>query len=510
MPRFALPVLALLAALAALVSFPAPGHASRAIPVGLANVNDHNLRDPQSLYAIRFVLDRDTTMYRFLSQFKAKGARWDEHEGAKCSGPGPGCYGAGDGGRIEARLVTVKPDGTPDLSNVLAQETVDPRARYLATKEAYGIETISLFWYFNMGGVAIEADTPYAMVYRNVGDAPGGNFSSANSPTVKESEAGPNGRNNMDANARGAIAGLDPREATAWSTDGGASWSWGRRVGPYHGSATSDDGVRLPHYAWQSSPLSRPESNQPYSAYWGTCSPCTLVARRAPRATTLTEAGGYAPVGKSVGVVTVRNLRTGETGRTAPLGSGIAHGRLGNPVHLAAGDSYEITHTGTVFRAAADNYVVRTVAVGSGPFPFATEGNGADMAELFVLPHPFYAEAQPAPPGRAARRAQVRLRGASFARRVRRLGSHRGPLRRVVRRLRVRGRVTGTPVRRGVRVQIRRHGAWLTVGRARPRAGGRFALRARVTMKRRIRVVRVRAVAPNGRRSKPVRAYARR
>src|SRR5215210_3472860 len=136
-----------------------------------------------------------------------------------------------------------------------------------------------------MGGVAIRADTPYAMVYRNVAPDPAINFSSANSPTVKESEAGPNGRNNMDPDAPGAIAGLDPREAVAWSGDGGASWSWGRRVGPYFGSTSSDDGVRLPHYAWQASPTSRPESNQPYSAYWGTCSPCRLVARQVPRAT---------------------------------------------------------------------------------------------------------------------------------------------------------------------------------------------------------------------------------
>ena len=61
----------------------------------------------------------------------------------------------------------------------------------------------------------MTAGGPYAMVYHNVHADPTHNFSSANSPTVKESEAGPNGRNNLDPNAPGAIAGLDPREAVA-------------------------------------------------------------------------------------------------------------------------------------------------------------------------------------------------------------------------------------------------------------------------------------------------------
>ena len=121
-----------------------------------------------------------------------------------------------------------------------------------------------------------------------------------------------------------------------------------------------------------------------------------------PRATTLTEAGGYAPVGKSVGVVTVRNLRTGQTGHTAALGSGIRKGPLDQPVNVAVGDSYEITHTGTVYKAEADGYIVSIVDVGTGALPFNTAGHGADRAELFALPHPYYA--QPQPPSRRSRR----------------------------------------------------------------------------------------------------------
>ena len=263
--RALLPAL-LVIVLSALLLVPAGAFAARDVPVGMSNTNDQNLRNSQWLYAIRFVLDRDTTMYRFFSQMKAKGATWDEH-GTRCTVAGAGCYAAGDGGTINARLVRIKADGTPDLSSVLAQETIDPRTRYFETKSAYGVSAITLFWYYNMGGVSLKANTPYAMVYRNVHADPTHNFVSNNSIQVRDSDAGPNGRNNLDPNAPGAIAGLDPREATTWSTNGGTTWTWGRQVGHYFGSASGDDGTRLPHYAWQSSATRKPESNQPYTAY---------------------------------------------------------------------------------------------------------------------------------------------------------------------------------------------------------------------------------------------------
>ena len=210
LPRIPARLLALLPAVLTVVltvMFLVPaGAASREIPVGMSNTADQNLRNSQWLYAIRFVLDRDTTMYRFFSQMKAKGAPWDEH-GVTCTQVGPGCYAAGDGGIINVRLVNTKADGTPDLSTVLAQETIIPRTRYFKTKSAYGVSGITLFWYFNMAGVRLDGNTPYAMVYRNLHGDPAHNFSSTNSISVKESEAGPNGRNNLDPDAPGAIRG---------------------------------------------------------------------------------------------------------------------------------------------------------------------------------------------------------------------------------------------------------------------------------------------------------------
>ena len=517
LPRTSARLLALLPAvltvvLAVMLLVPAGAGAAREIPVGMSNTADQNLRNSQWLYAIRFVLDRDTTMYRFFSQMKAKGAPWDEH-GVTCSQAGPGCYAAGDGGIINVRLVRTKADGTPDLSKVLAQETINPRTRYFDTKSAYGVSGITLFWYFNMGGVRLKGNTPYAMVYRNLHGDPAHNFSSTNSISVKESDAGPNGRNNLDPNAPGAIAGLDPREATAWSTNAGARWTWGRQVGHYFGSTTSDEGVRLPHYAWQSSPTAKPQSNQPYTAYLTTCAACILTASAVPRRTTLTEAGGYAPVGKSVGVVTVRNLRTGQTGHTASLGSGIRRGALDPPVTVDVGDSYQITHTGTVFKMEADGYQVAILGLGSGAFPFNTAGSGADRAQLFALPDPYLVATATSPRGRKPRirglrggpAVSVRTR-ADFAARGGRDVRSRRPLRRLVAgRLRVRGVVKGAhrPGGRRVTIRARRRGDWRTVGHTRVRSTGRFGFHRTLRVRRPLAGMKVRAVVSGVGRSRP-------
>jgi hypothetical protein len=208
--------------------------------------------------------------------------------------------------------------------------------------------------------------------------------------------AGPNGANTLDPDAPDAIAGLDPREAVTWSTDRGARWTWGWRVGRgehfgyYQASPTGDDGPRLPWYGWQTAADARPRSKQPYYAY-GQSGSYTLVVARVPRATTLTEAGGYAPKGSELGVVTVRNVTTGVTGSTPSLGDGLARGTLDQPVRVAPGQTYEISNTGTVAKAEGDEFIRTTFGVGDGEWPFTTDGQGEDRAELFALPHPWFA-----------------------------------------------------------------------------------------------------------------------
>jgi hypothetical protein len=374
------------------VSLPVGGAAAsplgqRQIPVGVSNVNDQTFRSERYVYAIRFVIDRDTKIHRFFSGFNL--------EGTTRLGGRPH-YAHGNGGRIWARLVRVDRKGRPDLDRVIASERVNAVKRYLQTQSGYRIYPYQTgFLHFNMGGVRLRRGRMYAMTYANVGRQPREHWFSTNSPVVKASEAGPNGRNTLNRHARGAIMGLDPREAVGWSANRGRRWVWGRRVGggparfSYMGSRATDDGTRLPWYAWQTRPGSTARSNQPYYAYRQSGS-FTMVVGRAPRAVTLTEAGGYAPVGRSAGVVTVRNLRTGATGTTAQLGSGIVKGRLSSPVQVAAGDSYTISNTGTVFKAEGDYFLERILGLGRGPYPFSTVGYGLDRAELFALPHPFY------------------------------------------------------------------------------------------------------------------------
>src|SRR3954447_746667 len=242
--RAATAVLSTLVALLAVAGFAADSSSAyRGVPVGIYNVNNQVMNSPEYVYAIRFVIDEDTSMYRFISGFNLEGSR---RVGGRSD------YAGGNGGRVLAQLVTVKPNGEPDVSHVLAEETVGASQRYLESKAAYGAPGLTHLLYFNMGGVRLEGGQMYAMTYRNADAAPSDNWFSENSPTVKESVAGPNGVNNLDPNASGAIAGLDPREAVAWSQDDGRSWSWGRHVGEgetpgaYGGSPTTDDGTRLP------------------------------------------------------------------------------------------------------------------------------------------------------------------------------------------------------------------------------------------------------------------------
>ncbi len=411
--------------------------AAREIPVGLYDVNDaqgHEELPAERMYAIRFVVDQPTTVYRFFSGFNLEGVYTDgsgaaapseirtrcldKRTRASCPesfnasyqappaslprgwsvGTGRVGYAHGDGGSILARLVTMNIDGTPDLSSVIAEETFNPVDRYSEIKANYGITGKSGMLYANFGGASLQADTPYFVVYKNVAREPLTNFVSFNSPVTNASVAGPNGTNTLEANATGAIAGLDPREAVAWSLDDGLTWGWGHEVGSgslfgdYVGSGDSD--VKLPWYAWQPRALAPLESNQPYYAYTE-AGEYTLSVTNGSRAATVTEAGGYAPVGFNVGVVTVTAASGSAT--TASLGSGLQHGTLSQPLLIAPGETFTISNVDPnavreVAKAEGDGFLQQLGLVGSGK-PYATAGNGFDRAELFVLPHPLFGDA---------------------------------------------------------------------------------------------------------------------
>ena len=484
-------------AVLALLFAPSSASAERGVPVGLYNVNNQVMNSSGYVYAIRFVIDEDTTISRFISGFNLEGS--DQFGGRQG-------YAAGDGGTIRARLVAVGPNGEPDMSQVLAEETVGAVQRYQEAKQAYGVPDVTQLLYFNMGGVRVTGGQTYAMTYQNVNSSPSSNWFSENSPTVKESVAGPNGVNTLDPNAPGAIAGLDPREAVAWSRDSGATWVWGRRAGEgstpgaYVGSASGDDGTRLPWYGWQTSPGAAPESNQPYYAYKESGS-YTMREHSAPAAVTLTEAGGYAPSGAAAGVITVRNLSTGATAHTAALGSGLVRGKLDSPVTVQAGQSYEISNSGSVLKAEGDSFIRSTFKVGSGSWDFETLGNEFDRAQLFASGE---GAATPAPAGRVVvRRVTMRLAGrgaVAYAARTKQAG-----------RLRFFGRVAGERARPGARVviQVRDRRGWQRAGATKVRANGRIRFNRWTKLRLSTAKPRARAMVRGIGRSRPARVAVR-
>jgi hypothetical protein len=521
----------------AALAVPATAQAKRDVPIGLHETANNPIRSDKDQLAIRFVLDEPTTMFRFISAFNLEGVYTDEagrpapreirsrvvdkrsaprSEGGNPEFPGPTAlpgdwsegsgrpgYSHGDGGVIHARLVEVRPDGTPDLSRVLAEERVNAVQRYRESKRVFGVSGSqkTQLLYFNTGSVPLAAGRMYAMVLSNASRDPYHQHFSVNSPATNNAAAGPHARNTLDPNAPGAMAGLDPRESVAWSTNGGQGWDWGVRVGGgnlfgyYTGSPVGDGGPKIPWYGWQASPGSRPRSNQPYYAY-GEDGSYTLVARDAPRSVTLTEAGGFAPRGARVGAVTVRNLDTGAVGRTGSLGGGLARGRLDRPVRVAAGQSYSVTNSGTVAKAEADGFIENTFGVGGGEWPFSTRGHGNDRAELFAGPHPWHG---PASPARVRIRARASRRGAASARSRRRV------------KVSVRGSVARPHLARAgrrVTIQVRSGRRWKRVGRVRLRRG-RFSGRVRVRIARRTRSIRLRAHVPGVGRSAPARVRVR-
>lgn len=531
----------------ALLGLASSAQGARQIPVGLYNTNDQTLSAASYRYAVRFSVDQDKTLDRFIIGTRDKGASWS-NEGGGCSGTGAGCYAAGNGGTIEIQITGRKADGTPDLSNVLASETMGAQALAARTRSLYGLSgnVLSQAFVPRQAGqpARLLAGVPYAAVLRNTSPAPAGNFISIESIDLKASEAGPQEGNVTDPNAPGAIAGLEPREGASWSTDNGATWTHGRQVGPYFGSASSDDGTRVPWFGIQAVGESRPSSGQPYNAYRQTCTDCTLRLRNVPRAETLTEAGGYAPVGGEVGVVTVTNVNTGQSSSTAPLGTGIETGKLAAPVPVRVGDTYTVRASGRVSIAQNDGFQAALYGTGdpAGPWPFSTDGQGTDRAEVFALPHPFYtavasAPVAPAKPGkvkrsRKARRARkvtlraaiaprsrrlVRVKGrvsrdASHTRAYRRLRAARKAVARADKRAarrRAKGKVrrARSVVRRmdRARIQMRRHGNWRTVRRCEVGDGRRFVCRLRTRKGTNARNRHFRAVVYRVGRSKPVR-----
>ena len=366
------------------------GPTHRDIPVSPAGyLGQFNLSSRSYQIANRFVLDDTQTIDRWYQTLIA--------EGTTCVG-GRGGYGHGNGGLLWGRIVEVNQTTGLPTGRVLAEERVNGCTGWLRAKNEFGLPQLHSTQYFQFPAVTLQANRMYAFLLSNLdpnpgnggGGTAGGNHLSADTNFAKLSQMGPHGKNNLNPNASGAMYGLDPRETTMWSDNSGGNWDFGDQVGWYQqgsgeGRMWNGAGYRIAGshvnvaHGW------------PYINWPGEGS-ATVTMKNSPKAVTVTRAGGASSNG-SVGTVTVRNTRTGVSGRTSSLGSGVQRGTLDNPVPIARGDSYTITNTGVV--DTGDGGKAPVFGLGNrGAFDYASSGSqvsaSTDRPMLFATPHPYY------------------------------------------------------------------------------------------------------------------------
>ena len=160
--RCALPALVVAVGLA--VTAP-PAHAARGIPVGMFNVNNSVMNSPA--VRLRAALRPRPGHDRLPLPLAASTSRAPTASAAATATP---TATAGPSARASS---TSTPTGTPNLGEVLAQESVNADQRYNESKSAYGVSGLTQLLYFNMGGVRLTANRMYAMVYTNADPNPG-------------------------------------------------------------------------------------------------------------------------------------------------------------------------------------------------------------------------------------------------------------------------------------------------------------------------------------------------
>ncbi|AUX40639.1 hypothetical protein SOCE26_020400 [Sorangium cellulosum] len=367
------------------------------IPIGIANVNDSPLKQSNYRALLRFVPRSTVTIDRFYFGFKLKGA--------SCDQPGAGGYGGGNGGTLVGAIVNI--DASTGLpTTTIASESVSACARFTEAKNAVGGRTPVMLW-VSTGLVTLQADTMYGLIVRNSDGNPASNFFSFNMPYADTAHAGPHARNELSKSESGAIMSLDPREHVAWSTNSGATWSYGTANGQYTSYVNEDPshpGTKLPQYGWRRSDGVH-VAQQPYYAYDATCSNCTVTYANVTYARTFTQAGAFTTSGADVGTVTLTNTSTGQSSTCTPTtGYGFRTCTLATPVSVAVGDSYTVRASGTVALMKMD-YQQRTVfsnvGTSTGELRWyqaspASGTNAKDVPSIWAGPHSaYYASTDP-------------------------------------------------------------------------------------------------------------------
>lgn len=348
------------------------------------SLGQFNLSSKSYIMAFRFVLDKQASIDRWY--FAING------EGASCIGGRTG-YGSGNGGTHYGRIVEVDQATGFPTGTVLASESVNACTAHNRAKSEYDLSTTHQLHYVQFSPVSLSANKMYAFLLSNTDANPGsgGSASSGNhmSPNMNFGDLaafGPNARNTLDADTPGAVYGLDPRETTMWSKDGGASWLFGDKVGWYQ-VGSGEAKFWIVGY--------RPAGGQAIAHGWpfmnwpDDASGQTVTFRNAPKAVTLTHAGGSSE-SSAVGTITVTNTSTGVSATTSSLGSGMVSGQLSKPVPVAAGQSYTVKASGSVEMGGSTSGQGEAFGLGSrAPWNYSSSTSGRFPA-LYASPHPYY------------------------------------------------------------------------------------------------------------------------
>ncbi len=312
------------------------------IPVGLENVNDSPLKLANDRALLRFVPKSNMTIDRFYFGFKLKGA--------SCREAGSASYGKGDGGTLDADLVDIdEKSGLP--STVLAHEAINACTRYSQAFAELSSSAIPVLVWVNVRAVLLKGKM-YGVIVRNSHSDPSNNFFSFNMPITDTGFAGPHARNEMSEKVDGALLGLDPREHVAYSKDRGRTWNYGSQNGQYLSYMNNNDkahpATRMPQYGFRIEGGTT-LAGQPYYAYNEDCLGCGTAYPKVLGKTLLTKLYAFTGSEVSVGILSLKNLTTGEEASCSPsLGYGKRSCELSQPMELEEGDAYSVHASGTV------------------------------------------------------------------------------------------------------------------------------------------------------------------
>lgn len=363
--------------------------AVRSIPVTPSGfLGQFNMSSSSYIMGSRFELDQTTTIDRWY--FAING------EGSNLIGGRTG-YGNGTGGTWYGRIVAVNQTTGLPTSTVLASETVACNTAHTRAQSEFGLNLTHQLHWVQFSPVTLQAGTMYAFLLSNTDSNPGtgGSASSGNHMSVnlnwseRLSDLGPNGTNNLDPTASGAVAGLTPRECAMWSDNSGTSWKFGDQVGWYQ---VGNGKGRLWTCGYRVSGGSGYSQGWPCLNWPSELSGRSITYRNASKAVTLTRAGGASDTA-SVGVITVTNTSTGVTGKTASLGGGMVSGTLDNPVPVAVGQNYTVAASGTVGMGSPTSGQGAAFGVGSRvPWNVTSNASNSQLPMLYATPHPFFAD----------------------------------------------------------------------------------------------------------------------